>query len=66
MTDSGFIVRGSNTRPIGCVIVGRGVAANLFAAWTKAGKVGEFDTAAEAIDAVRKASFLDRKEEKQK
>jgi hypothetical protein len=58
--NSGFIVRGANGRPIGAVITGKGVAANLFAARAKAGKLGEFTSAADAIAAVRKAHSSDR------
>jgi len=66
MTDAGFIVRNHTGRPIGAVIAGRGLAANRFAGWTRRGKVGEFASPAEAIDAVRRAASTDRKEEKRK
>lgn len=61
---AGFIVRGANGRVIGAVITGKGVAANLFAGWVKAGKVGEFGSAADAITAVRKAHADREKEQK--
>ncbi len=52
--DAGFIVRGSNNRPIGAVIVGRGASVK-FSAWNRDRKLGEFTTSADATNAVRQA-----------
>ena len=56
---AGFIVRGSNGRPIGCVIGARGSPLK-FTAWGRT-RLGDFDTEAEAAAAVRKAHFTKEK-----
>jgi hypothetical protein len=59
--DGGFIVRDSNGKPIGAVIVG---ANGRFAGWNRDGKLGEHAARAEAIAAVRKAHFARKRGEK--
>jgi hypothetical protein len=64
--DAGFIVRGGNGKPIGAVIAGRGLSSNKFAAWSGTGKAGEFDSAEEAIAAVRKAHLARKQKERRR
>ncbi len=57
--DAGAIVRGPGNRPIGAVIIG---ANGRFAGWNRDGKLGEFDTESDAVNAIRKAHFVRNRE----
>ena len=64
--DASFMVRDVAGRPIGAVIVGRGPAANLYAAWSRSAKLGEHTNKADAIAAVKRAHFARKREERRK
>ena len=57
---AGFIVRGSNGRPIGCVIGARGSPLR-FTAWGRT-RLGDFSSEAAAVAAVRQAHFKRKQE----